>query len=191
MMYPDSKVHGANMGPTWVLPAPDGPHAGPMNLAIRVFTYIIKGVFAGTGAIAHYCPSPSKVSYPGQYWCWGLVHDLNTLRPRQNGCYLADDIFKYIFNENVWISIKISLKFVPNEPVDNKSALVQGNGLAPNRRQAITRTNDDPVQWRINASPGVNELTFDTCRKKNEPCAWFLRRTVTTWDPFYWMYCHG
>ena len=34
---PDSKVHGANMGPSWVLPAPDGPHVGPMNLAIRVF----------------------------------------------------------------------------------------------------------------------------------------------------------
>ena len=32
---PDSKVHGANMGPTWVLSAPDGPHVGPMNLAVR------------------------------------------------------------------------------------------------------------------------------------------------------------
>ena len=32
---PDSKVNGANMGPTWVLSAPDGPHVGPMNLAIR------------------------------------------------------------------------------------------------------------------------------------------------------------
>ena len=32
---PDSKVHGANMGLTWVLSAPDGPHVGPMNLAIR------------------------------------------------------------------------------------------------------------------------------------------------------------
>ena len=29
---------GANMGPTWVLSAPDGPHIGPMNLAIRVCT---------------------------------------------------------------------------------------------------------------------------------------------------------
>ena len=38
MTYPDSKVHGANMGPTWVLSAPDGPHVGPMNLAIRVET---------------------------------------------------------------------------------------------------------------------------------------------------------
>ena len=34
--YPDSKVHGANMGPTWVLSAPDGPHVGPMNLAIWI-----------------------------------------------------------------------------------------------------------------------------------------------------------
>ena len=32
---PDNKVHGANMGATWVLLAPDGPHVGPMNLAIR------------------------------------------------------------------------------------------------------------------------------------------------------------
>ena len=34
--FPDSKVHGANMGPTWILSAPDGPHVGPMKLAIRV-----------------------------------------------------------------------------------------------------------------------------------------------------------
>ena len=39
---------------------------------------------------------------------------LNTLRPRQNGCRFADETFKRIFlNENVRISIKISLKFVP------------------------------------------------------------------------------
>ena len=32
---PDSKVHRAIMGPTWVLSAPDGLHVGPMDLAIR------------------------------------------------------------------------------------------------------------------------------------------------------------
>ena len=32
---PDSKTHVANMAPTWVLSAPDGPHVGPMNFAIR------------------------------------------------------------------------------------------------------------------------------------------------------------
>ena len=36
------KVHGANMGPTWVLSSPDGPHVGPMNLAIRVIKQIFK-----------------------------------------------------------------------------------------------------------------------------------------------------
>ena len=30
---PDNKVHRANMRPTWVLSAPDGPHVGPMDLA--------------------------------------------------------------------------------------------------------------------------------------------------------------
>ena len=35
LLDPDNKVHGANIGPTWVLSAPDRPHVGPMNLAIR------------------------------------------------------------------------------------------------------------------------------------------------------------
>ena len=39
LSYPDSKVHGANMGPTWVLSAPDGPHDGFMNLAIWVVCF--------------------------------------------------------------------------------------------------------------------------------------------------------
>ena len=39
---------------------------------------------------------------------------------------LTDDIFKCIFlNENNRILIRISLKFVPRSPVDNKLALVQ------------------------------------------------------------------
>ena len=31
---PDSKVHGANMGPTWGWQDPGGPHVGNVNLAI-------------------------------------------------------------------------------------------------------------------------------------------------------------
>ena len=38
--YPDSKVHGANMGPTWVRQDPGGPHVGPMNFAIWVYIEI-------------------------------------------------------------------------------------------------------------------------------------------------------
>ena len=44
----------------------------------------------------------------------GVTCLFNTLRPRQNGRRFPGDIFKCIFlNENAWISIKISLKFVP------------------------------------------------------------------------------
>ena len=58
---------------------------------------------------------------------WISIHmPINTLRPRQNGCLFADEIFKCIFfNENVWISITISLKFVPKVRINNIPALVQ------------------------------------------------------------------
>ena len=51
---------------------------------------------------------------------------VNSLRPRQNGRHFADDTFKRIFlNENIRISIEISLKFVPSGPINNIPALVQ------------------------------------------------------------------
>ena len=51
---------------------------------------------------------------------------VNTLRPRQTGRRFADDSFKRIFlNENVLISIKISLKFIPNGSINNIPALIQ------------------------------------------------------------------
>ena len=54
---------------------------------------------------------------------------------------LADDIFKCIFlNGNVIISIKISLKFVPKGPIDNKSGLLQ---VMAWHRTAIMWTNVD------------------------------------------------
>ena len=53
---------------------------------------------------------------------WGV----NTLRLWQDGRHFPDDIFKCIFlNENVLISIKSSLKFVPKGPFKNIPALVQ------------------------------------------------------------------
>ena len=51
---------------------------------------------------------------------------------------LADDNFKCIFlNENDGILIRISLKFVPRSPIDNKPALV--------RVMAWRRTGDKPL----------------------------------------------
>ena len=50
----------------------------------------------------------------------------NTLRPRQDGRYFADDGLKCIFlNEDVWISLKIPLKFVARGPINNIPAFGQ------------------------------------------------------------------
>ena len=58
--------------------------------------------------------------YPGV-----TLYILNSLRPRQNRRHFAEDVFKCIFlTENVRISIKISLKFVPKGPINNNPALV-------------------------------------------------------------------
>ena len=35
--FPDSKVHGANMGPIWCRQDPGGPDIGPMTFAIWVY----------------------------------------------------------------------------------------------------------------------------------------------------------
>ena len=37
-MYPDNKVHGANMGPIWDRQDPGGPHVGPMNFVAWVWS---------------------------------------------------------------------------------------------------------------------------------------------------------
>ena len=58
-----------------------------------------------------------------------MVYDIvsiNTLRPRQNGRHFTDDISKCILLDiYVWISIKISLKFVHMGPINNIPSLVQ------------------------------------------------------------------
>ena len=57
---------------------------------------------------------------------------------------LPDDIFKWILlYENVWISINISLKFVPKGPINNIPPLVQ--------IMAWRRTGDKPLSEPIMA----------------------------------------
>ena len=57
---------------------------------------------------------------------WITEWDINTLRYKQHYRHFIDDIFKCIlFNENVWIPVKISLKFVPKGPINNIPVSVQ------------------------------------------------------------------
>ena len=61
---------------------------------------------------------------------------VNSSPPGQNGRRFPDRIFKWM-NETLWIAIQLSLRRVPEGPVDNKSALA--------RAMAWRRTGDKPL----------------------------------------------
>ena len=80
----------------------------------------------------------TPICSPGQIFLAHCIHEiqdsLNTLKPKQNGNYFADAIFKCIFlYENIWISIKISLKYVGKGTINDITAFV---------RQAFIWSND-------------------------------------------------
>ena len=91
-------------------------------------------------------------------WSWARLN-INTLRPRQNYRHFSDNIFKCIFvNENVWILIKISLRFFSYGCNGQYHSIGLHNGLVSNRRQVIIWTDADPIRWRIYAALGGDEL---------------------------------
>ena len=109
--------------------------------------------------------------------CLGVICWLfNTLRPTQNGRHFTDDIFKCIFlNEDMWISIDISLKFVPKDQINDNPALVQ--------IMAWLRPGDKPlsepvmvIYWRLCTSLSLNELTHWDPTKWLKVCRWLIQR---------------
>ena len=112
---------------TYLFPNYNGP-------TVEVWEWISDFIPPFTGHHSRYhswsCVSINSVTSPKDQW-------VNTLRPRQNGRHFPD-IFKCIFlNENLWISIKISLKFVHKGPINNTPALLQ--------TMAWRRTGDKPL----------------------------------------------
>ena len=108
---------------------------------------------------------------------------------RQNGWHFADDIFKCIFfNENVWISIKISLNFVPMGPTNNIPALV--------RTMAWRRPGDKPLSepvmvsllTHMNAWHGLNELIWITKHENVFAFSFIIHHwdCVNSWYPTTW-----
>ena len=84
------------------------------------------------------------------------------LRLRQNGHYFADDIFKRIFfNENIWISFKICLKFVSMGQINNIPALVQIMAWCRPGDKPLSETMmiSLPYMVCIYVSLGLNEVT--------------------------------
>ena len=66
---------------------------------------------------------------------------VNTSHPGEN-----DRQFGIFMNKKFGILTRISMKFIPESPIYNKSA---GNGLVPNKWQAIIWTIANPFHWCI------------------------------------------
>ena len=104
---------------------------------------------------------------------------VNTLRPRHNGRHFADDVFKCIFvNENGWILLKISLKFVPKGPINNIPSLVQvmawrrpgdkplSEPMMMSLMTHISATRPQWVNWRTDTCHTIIWPTFVWCLNK-------------------------
>ena len=109
--------------------------------------------------------------------------------PGQNGRPFADDNYRCIsVNETFFISIKISLKFVPNDPF-NKKRFGLYNGLAPTRPLSkpmmvkllthISATRSQWVNGRIYFVQQINNCWVycsGTLSSLSSHCNWFEGR---------------
>ena len=109
--------------------------------------------FGNTSRLVHVITwtTASARCQANQSWPSSLMHIcatrtqwVNTLRPIQNGRHFPDGIFKMNFlSENVWISFKISLNFVPKGR--QYSSIGSENGLPQTRRHP-----HNPNPWWLN-----------------------------------------
>ena len=111
---------------------------------VRLYTDL--GVTVRTGRIAfHATVASRKIALLCDctrccllWWHFIKVANFSTLKPRQNGCHFADNIFKCICLDEDEIFIKISLKFTPMVLTKDKSALVQVMSWHRMNRQCIS-----------------------------------------------------
>ena len=92
------------------------------------------------------------------------VRSFITLRPRWNGQHFADNIFKRtFFNENIWISTKISLKFVSKGPIINIPALAQIMTWCRPGDKPLSEPMSLPTHICVTRPQSVNEVERRAC----------------------------
>ena len=109
----------------------------------QVYNFHVKNKMAGSPSYLYhgdlYTGNMTSLSWDAP---WSL-----TSRLKQTGRHFADDIFKHIsLTKNTWISLTISLQFVPKRPTNNIPAWVQmmawgrpGNNPSINQRWLVYR----------------------------------------------------
>ena len=118
---PESKVHGANMGPIWGRQDPGGPHVGPMNFAvwdlIEVFVTNVDYLVYRTVSFTHYAFQPNTslrnkirkrdVGYIEYWkrivssWLGNLLVSLNRIRANKT----------YIIRPFLWVQFQTQAQF--------------------------------------------------------------------------------
>ena len=92
-----------------------------------------------TGTMMHHCSFLiNETRWPASF---------NAPRSQQNCRHNKDDILKLIFLNG-------------NAIIPRESSIGSGNGLVPNRRQAITWSYADPVHWRTSKHHNVKYLSM-------------------------------
>ena len=93
---------------------------------------------------------------------------------------MAGNLHTTYSNKVSLMSMKISLKFVPEGPISNKPALVQ---IMARCRKGDKPLSDPMIYWRIDASLGLGELNFidlytNSKTMLNNVITWKQRRNV-------------
>ena len=99
----------------------DKPLSGPVMVSLLTHICVTRPLWSLH--VLHCKVGNIKNNYP-QNWKSQLNLISYLISPGQNGHHFADNSFRRIFvNENVCISVRISLKFVPKRPIYNNPAL--------------------------------------------------------------------
>ena len=80
--------------------------------------------------------------------------------------------------------MRISLMFVPKDPIDKNSALVRVNGLTPNKGHPITWTIAGRVHWHMYAALKGGELAYWTAHSYLTGVCYHVKH-------IYFLQCNG
>ena len=121
--------HGANMGPASVLPAPDGPHVGPVNLAFRdILLYDIERCYSSY--------IRWRVTMVWSLKCM-LLYPIINLSPLDTMATFCRTYFQLHFYEVMFFDQNF-IEVCSSGPNWQYPSNGLDNGLVQNRRQVIT-----------------------------------------------------
>ena len=114
-------------------------------------------------------------------WSGAILLTLK-LTPKQNCHHIADYIFICIFlNENVWISLKTLLKFVPKVLINNIPTLVP--------IMVWCQPGDKPLSGPIMVYLTDAYMRHSASSKIGYPYAWWCHGTKTPCVALAWTFC--